>query len=357
MISSQLTPQSVTSSEKSDGTPWRGPLFVAGTWRSGTSLLYALLNKHPQIGLLYEGDLFLLWPMFWIARPGSRWLARWDFWNGALKRHELDPGRIAPKRSRLPSAIEKAYQEYARQKGATIWGEKSVHFHHSLPRLIRDFPDARFIFLWRDLAAICGSVIRAKNDFFLGRTRMTERTLGRYQALRVQCERLVSRGVPVHHIDYETLVKDPASVMADVCKFLDIPYVPSMASLEGSDRSAIYEGGHHTLVRSERIVSSLERTEVLSPQLKSKIERYRSMWRNTNGNGRVTLSATENGVPQKLSVRERLFDRALYRCLRTYDAMVLLIYCFAPFWLLKGYRAYKRRVLHQPSWEHSGSGK
>jgi len=28
-----------------------GPLFVVGMWRSGTSLLYTLLNNHPRIGV------------------------------------------------------------------------------------------------------------------------------------------------------------------------------------------------------------------------------------------------------------------------------------------------------------------
>jgi hypothetical protein len=357
MTTSHLAPQFVSSSEIPSPAQWRGPLFVAGTWRSGTSLLYVLLNKHPQIALLYEGDLFLLRPLFRIPGAASRWPARWEFWNGALKRHGLDTGRIPLTVSRLPTAMEKAYQEYARQKGALIWGEKSVHFHHSLERLVEGFPDARFIFLWRDLAAICSSVIRAKNDFFLGRSRMTERTLDRYKTLKVQCDRLVSRGVPVHQIHYETLVKDPAAVMADVCKFLDVPFVPSIAFLEGADRSAIYEGRHHSLVRSERIVSSLERSEVLTPDLKRKIERYISLWQEESGGKWPILSPPQNGDSGKPSLRERLFDRALYRCLRTYDSMVVFIYCFAPLWLLKGYRAYKRRVLHQNSWEHSGSGK
>ena len=41
-----------------------GPLFVVGMWRSGTSLLYALLNQHPQIGLMYESDMLTLAPLF-----------------------------------------------------------------------------------------------------------------------------------------------------------------------------------------------------------------------------------------------------------------------------------------------------
>jgi hypothetical protein len=47
-----------------------GPLFITGMWRSGSSLLYALLNKHPQVKLMYEADLALLRPVFW--KPSAR---------------------------------------------------------------------------------------------------------------------------------------------------------------------------------------------------------------------------------------------------------------------------------------------
>jgi hypothetical protein len=42
----------------------RGPVFVVGLWRSGTSLLYRLINQHPEISLMYEGDLAVLRPLF-----------------------------------------------------------------------------------------------------------------------------------------------------------------------------------------------------------------------------------------------------------------------------------------------------
>ena len=184
--------------------PWRGPLFVIGIWRSGTSLLYALLNKHPQVSLLYEGDLYRLRPLFWIPRAASSWLARWDLWNGALKRHGLDTGRIPSSVSRLQTAMEKAYQEYAFQKGALIWGEKSTFCYDSLTRLARTFPDARFIIIWRDPAAICSSVIRAAEEpCWFDRRGMTSLALLGCKVLKTQCDWLVSRGARVHQIEYE----------------------------------------------------------------------------------------------------------------------------------------------------------
>ena len=331
-------------------SPWRGPLFVIGIWRSGTSLLYALLNKHPQISLLYEGDLYRLRPLFWIPRAASSWLARWDLWNGALKRHGLDTGRIPSSVSRLQTAMEKAYQEYAFQKGALIWGEKSTFCYDSLTRLARTFPDARFIIIWRDPAAICSSVIRAAEEpCWFDRRGMTSLALLGCKVLKTQCDWLVSRGARVHQIEYEALVKDPADVMAGVCTFLGVPFVPSIASLEGADRSAICGGNQHFLVKSERIVSSLERSEVLPADLKRRIERYVSLWREESGDTWPMVSFPQSTDSGKLSPWQRLVDRAAYHWLRTFEFIVALVYCFAPFWLLRGIQAARTRTSpHSP---------
>ena len=341
----QLAPESVTSPESVSPAQWRGPLFVAGTWRSGTSLLYALLNKHPQISLMYEADLFLLRPSFWMPGAASKRLARWDLWNGALRRHSLDSGQIPTTGSRFPVAMKDAYQEYARMKGAQIWGDKSVAFYHTLDRLVRDFPDARVIFLWRDLADICRSIFRAKKAEPFISVRGVTRTIMRHKALKEQCDYLVSLGFPVHQIQYETMIKDPTNVMADVCRFLGLPFVPAMASLKGADRSAIHEGKHHALVNSERIVSSHERSEVLPTQVKRKIERYVALWHEESGGTWPAFPPPQNSDSRKPSLRERLVDQALFRCMRTFESTVAIFFCFAPFWFLKGYRAYKRRIL------------
>src|SRR6266496_3666877 len=74
----------------------QGPLFLVGIWRSGTSLLYTLMNQHPEIALLYEADLPMLRPLFFLRRKKAEWLARWDFWNDSLLRHRIDVAKIEP---------------------------------------------------------------------------------------------------------------------------------------------------------------------------------------------------------------------------------------------------------------------
>src|SRR6476659_1798834 len=80
-----------------------GPLFVVGMWRSGTSLLYALLNQNPEVGLMYESDMLTLSPLFFFPRKSAWWLNKVDSWNGALTRHKIDPVAIDQNISDLPN--------------------------------------------------------------------------------------------------------------------------------------------------------------------------------------------------------------------------------------------------------------
>lgn len=319
-----------------------GPLFVVGMWRSGTSLLYALLNQHPRIALMYEAELPLLQPLFWIPGGKSDWAERWNFWNSALDRHQIAAGDLRSSPLSLADAMRAVYTEYARRKGATIWGGKSPNYYDSLVQLSRTFPKAQFIVIWRDPSDICRSVLRAaeKDDWFSKRGILHRSLFGLHQMKR-QCDFLLSRGVPVHQIEYEDLIHRPADVMEETCRFLGISFDRRMTSLQGADRSAVYEGEHHAGVKSEQIVPNKPRPEILPLPLQKKIQRYLFFWRKEFGDAWLPLSRTQLNEEPKPGLMERVADALLFRLLRTLDQVVALIYCFAPLSLLKRYRAIK----------------
>jgi hypothetical protein len=333
--------------QESAGSLRPGPLFVVGMWRSGTSLLYALLNQHSQIALMYEAELPVLRPLFLMHGGKSDWPERWNFWNDALSRHQISADEIRGPVDDLPSAVRAVYGQYALRKGATIWGGKSPNFYDFLPRLSQDFPQARFIVIWRDPADICRSILRAASkDTWFSKAGIPHRALFGLHRMKQECDLLISQGVAIHQINYEDLIHQPADVMHGICEFLAIPFEARMTSLEGADRSAIYEGEHHEGVKSEKIVGKKSRPEVLPAGLKRKIERYTCYWRKLYGNAWPPAAADlQEEQVQTPGVLERATDQLLFRALRILDSAVVLIYCFAPIAWLQKYRAVKAQPL------------
>jgi hypothetical protein len=319
-----------------------GPLFVIGMWRSGTSLLYTLLNQHPQIALMYEADLQLLRPLFSAKGSNRDWLTRWEFWNSALSRHHIATENIPTHVPDLRTGAIAVWKEYA--GAATIMGEKSPDYFDSLQAVAREFPGARFIIIWRNPADICRSIVRAsKGSSFFSKPGIAHRAVIGSHKLKQECDALLSQGLPVHQIQYEEMVKDSTRAMTGVCEFLKIPFDAKMCSLQGSDRSAIYEGSHHELVKREEIMSSTKREEVLPPALKRKIDRYVGFWKKQYDGDWPRYPESPEPVSGYPSALERFLDNVLFRGLRILDGFTAFVYCYAPMSWLDVYRTFKSK--------------
>lgn len=321
-----------------------GPLFVVGMWRSGTSLLYALLNQNPRIGLMYESDMLTLSPLFFIPRKSDWWLKKVDSWNGALTRHKIDADAIDKNIADLPNAFRAVAQQYARAKGATVWGCKSPTYYDCMNQFADWYPEAKFIVIWRDPADVCRSIVRAavKSPWF-ARPGMDLRALLGYRRMKQEADGLVRRGAAVYQLHYDDLVRQPEATLRSICDFVGIPFDPKMATLEGADRSAVYNGEHHSGVKSSSIVAKRDRAEVLSPELKSKIERYVVYWRKESAGAWPRNAAVSEGT-SAASFFERIKDRLRHRLLRTKDQFVPYFYAVVPVSVWQKYRQVKSRV-------------
>jgi Sulfotransferase family len=326
------------------------PLFLVGVPRSGTSLLYALLNQHPQIALMYEADLPLLWPLFLKRRSRAQWLERWNFWNEGPERHQINISRIPENITDIRTATESAYREYASHKSASIWGCKSPNQYDSLERIASYFPNARFIMIWRDPADVCRSMIRAREGSIRFRqTGLTHRALLGCGDLGTQRDRLRARGLNVHELQYEDLIRNPGQELQKICTFLSIPYDAGMENLGDADRSAVPVFEHNAMVRSEKIVARQKREEVLPPDFKKKIERYKNLWQRQGLDWAVFPVSAESGRATP-SIWERAVDRIRYRMLRAWDSFVVFAYCVAPVKLLIAYRGWKGHPCLNSNW-------
>lgn len=332
-----------TLPKKFSSTQRRSPLFVVGMWRSGTSLFYALLNQHPEIALLYEDDLPLLWPLFLGGKAKQDWPERWEFWNQAPTRHKLNLNDLPRHAPSLHEACEAAWTQYAPHE--LIRGCKSPNYFDCLPRLAGQFPNAKFIVIWRDPADVCRSVVRARTDSFFAKRGMILRALLGCRDLKSGCDTLIAQGVPVHQVQYEDLVANPAEVMDGVCRFLNIDFDRRMVSLKDADRSAIYEASHHEMVNSEKIVNGNKKAEVLPADVRHKVACYVSFWRRESQGAWPRFHDCPEVRPGVMFFFERLVDRVLYRGLRAFDQAVAFAYCYLPIEVLQKYRASKGRAV------------
>src|SRR5882724_5243141 len=143
------------------------PVFVVGIFRSGTSLLYALMNQHPQIALMYECNAWDFPEVFSKKRFKGDWLERQEFYNKALSRHRLIFGNRMSGLENVRTP-EELYRTYGEGKQAAFVGEKSPAYCPRLRQLARRYPDASFILLWRDPVEIYRSLLHAgrKVSFF-----------------------------------------------------------------------------------------------------------------------------------------------------------------------------------------------
>ena len=317
------------------------PLFVVSLWRAGSSLLYALLNKHPEVALMYEADFVLLRPVF-LKGGSADWAERWEFLNSSLSRHSLSANDL-PEARDFRSAFTASHQAYAARKGATIWGDKSPHYYDQLTFLAETFPGARFIIVWRDLFQTTSSIVRAAaGSNYFSKAGMPLRAIVGYPALKQECDSLLARGVPVCQLNYEDLVSDPATAMKAVCRFLEIPYSDALATIDGADRSATHSGEHHRLLRGNAIVAQ-SRPDALAPSLRQKIARYHSWYRHLYAEAWPPYPKTAPPA-QFPSLLQRLGDRVAYHLLRRWDALNELIFSLAPLSLLARYRQRKAKL-------------
>jgi Sulfotransferase family len=322
-----------------------GPLFIVASWRGGSSLLYALLNKHPQVGLTFEADLWLLRSVFRKPARYCDWAARWELRHGALSRHGINPNDLPRGVADYPTAFAAAHKAYAARKGAVIWGDKSPIYFDSLPVLARLFPQARFIVQWRDPAATANALARGAQSggTCYQKRGVYVRGLIGYQVLKRGVDYLLSIGQPVCQVTYEELTSDTAKVMREVCRFLEIPYGDELAELRGADRSAVYNEAYHSLVRGDEIVSR-PRTVILDQAVRQKINGYVKLWKrryNEQWPPSVLTDADDVALPR---LPQRVGDQLAYRAVCAFDQFQQICFAYAPLALIQSYRSRRRGV-------------
>jgi hypothetical protein len=285
----------------------RGPVFIGGAERSGTSLLYALLTSHPNISLTRRTNLWAYFNNQYgdLGRPENleRCLAALMRYNRFLVL-KPDPEEIRqefwkgqPSYGRL---FEIIWKQFARRTGKSRWGDKSLNSERFADEIFRAFPNARILQIIRDPRDRYASALKrwktirgragSGTAIWLTSVRLGERNCQRYPG-------------QYRIIRYETLAAQPEETLREVCAFIGEEYSPAMLAMEGAENFR-EEGGNSSYGQRDPGQIST-----------SSIGRFRKMLKQQDIAfmqalaGREMLRYDYPLVPVQLPVKERLLFR------------------------------------------------
>lgn len=192
------------------------PTFLVGSERSGTTLLRLMLDSHPELAFRSEFDFAVE-----IMHSADRWpdLAAYYEYIASCRfvndRPEIDRSLDYP-------ALVRSFLEQKRVQDGKPRVGAVVHKHFD--RLLRIWPDARFIHLLRDGRDVADSCVGM--GWYGNVWSAAERWL--------EAERLWDQMIDLVpserrlEVRYEELVSAPEATLARICAFIGMPYDSAM---------------------------------------------------------------------------------------------------------------------------------
>jgi hypothetical protein len=192
------------------------PFFILGTQRSGTTLLYQMLNVHPRLYVVNE---------FWDLYPHlTGEIDDRAALEALLIRHlGLTSSYLAPgeSRDRAPfDHLDSAFARKLEETGKQRWGIKHPRLLYHVDLFLERYPDARFVFIIRDPRGVVRSYLTRKwnvANVFHGAK------LWRDQ-VRLQQAFIARNPDRCHVLHFERLLEDPRAEVTSICRFLDEPF-------------------------------------------------------------------------------------------------------------------------------------
>ncbi len=195
------------------------PFFIVGSVRSGTTMLRLMLDHHPRISCFgefeYAVDL-LDDPNSW---PSGK---RYAIWLAHERRFRASNLTVDSYGSYPEIANKMFTEQLARSKKTLTVGGAAVHRHFErLPRL---WPDAKFIYLYRDPRDVAKSCVQLgwAGNVWTGR---------QFWLTAEESWKKLSQNLNSHQrmeVCNEELVRNPVAQLTEVTRFLGEEYSPEM---------------------------------------------------------------------------------------------------------------------------------
>jgi hypothetical protein len=214
-----------------------GPVFLAGSDRSGIGLLGESLNSHPQISISRRTRF---WSLYYerfgdLSEPSNLSQAVHTMMQYTRMRDlTTDPDRVIQD-FQIPGAdasygrlLDLIQKQNLMRVGKSRWGDKTLNAEHHADAIYREYPTARVIHVIRDPRDRYASQLHHRGA--------SRGKVGAGSALWLSSVRSARRNQRKHPesykiVRYEDLASRPQETIEDVCHFLDEPFDARMLTV------------------------------------------------------------------------------------------------------------------------------
>ena len=210
------------------------PIFITGSFRSGTTLLRLILISGGQISIPPESRVihFLKEPFF-NNNLNNNEIINILFKDKKFREWGITPGQVENilpnlRRADFPGFISSLYKTYAQNSGMNTerWGDKNPWYIRISEDIISLFPKSKIIVLIRNPFSIYGSVKRT-NFFSLPEDNIKNEFISRYKHIAGKYLEYKDSN-NYYFLTYENLVLNTAAELEHLCDYIDIEYSEKM---------------------------------------------------------------------------------------------------------------------------------
>ena len=207
------------------------PVFVGGLMRSGTTLLRAMLGRHPDIFAGLETHWFELDFAAGRARRGEPLT---DYLERLARFFDLpwpDVSRLAEASASAESFLQGFLDLAATRAGKRRWAEKTPGNVRHVDRIVAAWPDARIIHIVRDPRDVFASFRRSRK--YGGPADYGRLWVETFAAVEQARQAPGGAARNLFEVRYERLVQEPEAAMAEVLDFIGAPFATEAARFDG----------------------------------------------------------------------------------------------------------------------------
>lgn len=205
------------------------PIFVLSLPRSGSTLVQRLLAAHDEISTTPEP--WLLLPQIYAMRE-----------RGIFAEYGQIPSARAIREfaARLPNGEHDYRDELRRfvlalylkasEDNGSYFLDKTPRYHFIIHELVQLFPDAKYVYLWRNPLAVAASIIQT---WCAGKWKIERWRADLFDGLAHIVD-AYERSTPSCAVRYEDLVMDPLTAWPPLFEYLQLPFDDSLLNSFGS---------------------------------------------------------------------------------------------------------------------------